>query len=536
MSGAISAAITAWKTELGTDAVIADAEGLSRYTRSACASERQVVAVLKPVSHRQVQRIVAVANEHKVPLYPISTGKQWGMGSRLPVRDGAAVVDLSRMNRIIEVNVQYHYAVVEPGVTQRQLLDHIAEHNLPLMLNVTGSASGTSLIGNALDRGVGYFDSRVEGMSNMQVVLGNGEAIRTGFGHYENAKTKNLHSQGIGPSLDGLFPQGNFGIVTSACIDLMPKPEAHMAAIIKIDSEERLPLLIDALVQLRSRGVFLTVAHVGNRERSYATLAPLLYGQLVEGGDPEGDETRGKAVRMLEEGGFGPWSAAVGVLGTKAQLKLAKKEIRKSLNGFAKTVFLDDALVGKAMALGEALSFIPFVRRQWMVLRAARPVYGFTRGETTDETLKSVYWSAGDFDHLDAPNPDSSNSGVLFCVPIVPACGKDVLEVVGSSRETFSRHGFEVALTFNLMNTKAMEGVVSLSFDRRNIDQVTAAKACIQEMEAHYMDMGFPPYRVGINSMPMVVGEDDPFWRTVRDLKKVLDPNNIIAPGRFNLV
>ena len=63
-----------------------------------------------------------------------------------------------------------------------------------------------------------------------------------------------------------------------------------------------------------------------------------------------------------------------------------------------------------------------------------------------------------------------------------------------------------------------------------------AAQACIQEMEARYMEQGYPPYRVGINSMHHVVREDDPFWRTVRDLKKVLDPNGIIAPGRYNLV
>ena len=77
-------------------------------------------------------------------------------------------------------------------------------------------------------------------MQRVHVVLGNGESIRTGFGHYENAQTKNLYSHGVGPSLNGLFPQGNFGIVTSACIDLMPKPEEHMAAIVKIDSEEKL--------------------------------------------------------------------------------------------------------------------------------------------------------------------------------------------------------------------------------------------------------------------------------------------------------
>ena len=55
-------------------------------------------------------------------------------------------------------------------------------------------------------------------------------------------------------------------------------------------------------------------------------------------------------------------------------------------------------------------------------------------------------------------------------------------------------------------------------------------------MEARYMEQGYPPYRVGIDSMHHVVKEDDPFWQTVRDLKQVLDPNHIIAPGRYNLV
>ncbi len=531
-----TAAIEAWERDIGENSVIADAGFLETYTESVCASQRQVVAVLMPGSLEDVQKVVATANTHKIPLYPISCGKQWGMGSRLPVKDGAAIVDLGRMNRIIEVNAQYHYAVVEPGVTQRQLLDHIKENNLPLMLNVTGSTSDTSLIGNAMDRGVGYFDSRAHGISNMQVVLGNGKTIRTGFGHYENAKTKNLYHHGIGPSLDGLFPQANFGIVTSACIDLMPKPDAHMAAIIKIDSEEKLPLLIDALVSLRSRGVFLSVAHVGNRERSFITLAPLLCEQLIASGAPPNEATRAKAVKMLEDGGFGPWSAAIGVLGTRAQIKLAKREIRRAVGGFAKTMFLNDALIAGAKAIAEKLVFIPAVRTQLMMLKAVEPVYGFTRGEATDKSLLSVYWAAGDFDHLDDPDPDHSDSGLIFCLPIIPAFGETVSEVVRDTRDTFARHGFDAAITVNLMTTKAMEGVVSLAFDRRDEAKTKAAHACIQEMEARYMEQGYPPYRVGINSMHHVVREDDPFWCTVRDLKKVLDPNGIIAPGRYNLV
>ncbi|MCF7848146.1 MAG: FAD-binding oxidoreductase [Kiritimatiellales bacterium] len=535
-SSSVSRAIDSWIGAIGPDKVITDPELVQPYANSVCASRREIPCILKPGSADDVRKIVQVANRFLVPLYPVSCGRQWGMGSRLPVQTGSVIVDLSGMNRILEISERFHYVVVEPGVTQKQLIDHIKEKNLSLMLNVTGSTSDTSLIGNAMDRGVGYFNSRAEGISNMAVVLGNGETIQTGFGHFEGAKTQNLYHHGIGPSLDGLFPQGNFGIVTSACIDLMPKPEAHMAVIAKIDSEEKLPALIEALAGLRSRGIFQTVAHIGNRERSYITLSPLLYEQLMEHGETPGAELRARVVQMLEKGGFGPWSAAIGVLGTKVQLKLAKKEFKKALHGIAKTMFLNDSIISTAKAASSRLSFIPYVREQRMLLLAVEPVYNFTRGETTDKSLKAVYWPAGDFDNLDEPDPDQSNSGLLFCLPIIPAIGNTVLEVVTDTRETFARHGFEAAITVNLMDTKAMEGVVSLAFDRRNEEQAKAAHDCIQEMEARYIETGYPPYRVGINSMHQVVKEDDTFWQTVRDLKKVLDPNNIIAPGRYNLI
>ena len=529
----VSDAIASWKEILGEHAVLAAPDQINDYTSSTCASTRQVVAVLRPASLEHVQGVVATANQYTVPLYPISCGKQWGMGSRLPVCNGAAVVDLSRMNRIIEVNSRFHYAVVEPGVTQRQLLDFIKEHNLPLMLNVTGSTSDTSLIGNAMDRGVGYFDSRAHGISDMQVVLGNGTTIRTGFSHYENARTKNLYRDGVGPALDGLFPQAGFGIVTSACIDLMPMPDKQMAAIIKIDTEEKLPQLIDELVVLRKRSIISTIAHIANRERSHITLAPLVYEQLVQSGEPAGEATREQAVQMLNDGGFGPWSAAVGLLGTGEQLCLARKEIRKAFKGFARVMFLNNERIAMAKRIAQKLSFLPAIRKQLMMLKAVEPVFGMTTGEATDKSLMGVFWAARDYEHLDAPDPDHSDSGVLFCLPIIPAVGQTVEDVVQDTRALFTEHGFEAAITVNLLNTKAMEGVVSLGFNRRDMEQTQRAHACIQKMEARYMKQGYPPYRVGINSMHHVVCEDDPFWQTIRELKKALDPNNIIAPGRY---
>jgi 4-cresol dehydrogenase (hydroxylating) len=96
--------------------------------------------------------------------------------------------------------------------------------------------------------------------------------------------------------------------------------------------------------------------------------------------------------------------------------------------------------------------------------------------------------------------------------------------------------GFDVALTVNLINAKASEAVVSLGFNRRDEKQTAAARACIAELEEHYIKNGLPLLRYSISSMQRHISETDPFWRTVRDLKKALDPNNIIAPGRYNLI
>jgi 4-cresol dehydrogenase (hydroxylating) len=65
---------------------------------------------------------VAIANKFHVPIYVVSTGKNWGVGSKLPVKNGCALLILSEMKNIIEVNEKLRYAIIEPGVTQNNYL------------------------------------------------------------------------------------------------------------------------------------------------------------------------------------------------------------------------------------------------------------------------------------------------------------------------------------------------------------------------------------------------------------------------------
>jgi 4-cresol dehydrogenase (hydroxylating) len=123
-------------------------------------------------------------------------------------------VDLTKLNKIHEVNEKFAYALVEPGVSFFQLYEYIRERNLKLLVTTPALGWG-SVIGNSLDRGWGYtpYGDNCSHICGMEVVLADGTILRTGMGQIEGAKTWQLFKNGYGPGFDGLFNQSNFGIV-----------------------------------------------------------------------------------------------------------------------------------------------------------------------------------------------------------------------------------------------------------------------------------------------------------------------------------
>ena len=112
-------------------------------------------SAVAPTSTEQVQQIVRIANRYRVPLYTISTGKNLGYGGSAPTLSGSVVLDLKRMNRILEVNEANAYALVEPGVSYFDLYRYITERKLKVWIDCPDPGWG-SVLGNAIDRGGGY--------------------------------------------------------------------------------------------------------------------------------------------------------------------------------------------------------------------------------------------------------------------------------------------------------------------------------------------------------------------------------------------
>ena len=527
-------ALSEWQAILGDAHVLHAPQDLVAYQENTSAFEREIAGVLLPGSVEDVQALIRVANIHRTPLYPISTGKNWGMGSRLPVEDGAVIVDLRRLNAVRSLDDTHHVAVIEPGVTQGQLFDHLQSENVAAVFNVTGSARDTSIVGNTLERGVGYFASRADDILWLEVVLGDGRIVRTGYAHFDGARARDLYRHGLGPDLTGTFMQANFGIVTAIAFKLIPRAADHMAMLAKISDASRFADFVQALTKLRKSGIVQTAIHIGNQERTRSTIAPLLAAQL-----PSSDAVakRSQITEMLDKEGFGPWSAVGGIFGSSAQLALARREIRSALAGVAQVTFLTDAKLKMLTSLAARLSFLPAMKKKWMMANAIRPLFGLSKGEPTNATIQAVYWSAGLDASADAvPNPDVGRAGVLYCLPIIPMSGAETADAVRLTEDVCASHGFVPYITFNMINTACLEGVINVAFDRSDATKVAAAHACVEALQDAFVAQGLLPYRLGIHEMQRFVNADDPFWQVVREMKSVFDPNHIIAPGRYNLV
>ena len=101
-----------------------------------------------------------------------------------------------------------------------------------------------SPVGNSLDHGVGYstgeMRDHIGSHCGMEVVLPNGELIRTGMGAAPNAKTWQDYRYGAGPYIDGMFSQSNFGVVTKMGFWLNPLPDAYLEGTVTVPKHQDL--------------------------------------------------------------------------------------------------------------------------------------------------------------------------------------------------------------------------------------------------------------------------------------------------------
>lgn len=532
--GDLDAALRAWRRDLGEEHVITTPAVLERYARSTIARPVRAVAVVMPASQAEVVATVRTAAEHRVPLYPISRGKSWGYGDACPVTEGNAILDLSRMNRIRTVDPDLAYAVIEPGVTQGQLSEHLRSQGIALWPDCTGAGPDTSIVGNVLDRGFGHtpYGNRAQFVSGLEVVLADGRVLRTGFGHYEKARSSHLFPYGIGPSLDGLFVQSNLGIVTAMGIWLMRAPEAYSLFICSLERDEDIFGFVEDLRPLRLDGTLRSVIHMGNDLR------------VISGGMafPRDRFPQAKALpkeyrqTLRRSGGIGAWMVAGGLYGSKGMVAAGRREVRRRLSGPHRTLhFFDERKLDTLERLTRPLSSLRRVAALRSKLASVRAVYDMNRGIPSQRFLAGAYWRhrqglPADFSRAD---PAEDGCGLLWFPPVLPFTGEAVREFLALAEPFFARYGFDFFVTLSSVTERSLGAVMTIAYDQQDEAETAAARDCAAALCEAMMDAGFPPYRVSPAFLPCLARGSETFWDVVADMKRLMDPEGILSPGRY---
>ncbi|OIW29505.1 vanillyl alcohol oxidase [Coniochaeta ligniaria NRRL 30616] len=471
-------------------------------------------AVIAPRDVPEVQAMVRLCNEFEIPMWPFSIGRNVGYGGAAPRVPGSIGLDLGRhLNKVLKVDVDGAYALVEPGVTYFDLHNYLVENNLhdKLWIDVPDLGGG-SVLGNTTERGVGYtpYGDHFMMHCGMEVILPDGTLVRTGMGALPNPNadpSKPPHEQepneswqlfnyGFGPYNDGIFTQSSLGIVVKMGIWLMANPGGYQSYLVTFPRDEDLHQAVEIIRPLRLanilqnvpsvRHILMDAAVMGDRAKYTSKTGPL------------NDEELDAIAAKLNLGRWNFYGAIYGPEPVRAVLWEAVKQAFSAVPGakFYKPEEMPDNLVLQTRHL--TLQGVP----------------------TTTE-LAWVDWLP--------------NGAHLFFSPIAKVTGDDAAAQYKLTRARCEEAGFDFIGTF-VVGMREMHHIVCIVFDRKDADSCRRAHWVITTLIDDAAQRGWGEYRTHLALMDQIAQtynfNDNAQMKLNVAIKNALDPKGILAPGK----
>ena len=228
---------------VGVRNVSDDPEALGAYARDCSLSTpRAPNYIARPKNTAEVQSVLKLAGETGMPVVPCSSGIHF-YGNTIP-NLGGIILDLRRMNKILDIDMANKMVMVEPGVTWGQLQAEVAKQKMmglcpllphPLKSVVTSHLEREPML-------IPKFEY-AGAMVTLEVVFPSGEAFRTGSACVPGFPDKSM-AEGVNPGGPGYLTyswlvqgaQGTMGVVTWAKVKMAPKPEIDKTFFIPFDN------------------------------------------------------------------------------------------------------------------------------------------------------------------------------------------------------------------------------------------------------------------------------------------------------------
>ena len=485
---------------VGDDHVYVDEAALRPYSKLMIPAEdakHTPAGAVSPSTSEEVQALLTVCNEHKVPVWPISTGNNLGYGSAAPAMRGTVVLDLKRLNRIIDFDPVLGTIVVEPGVTYRDIVAFMEKNDHPFWVDVPGPAAIVGPIGQAMERGIGYtaYGDHFGNACGFEIVLADGQLLRTGHGCIAGNNTFHSTKYGYGPYLDGIFSQSNFGVVTKMGLWLQPRPEAYKPFLVVFKKHDDYIRAIDICQQLKLHNVIKNSPIVGHILYQIA-----MQNRRADLYDQPGAVTDEWITQYTQDNRLGVWAVPAALYGTEEQVAVDWKLVKRAFKGSGGLVLTD-------LLLHED--------KGWQ--HAKRQMAGQI-----------------DLDEFGLYNWRGGGGSVWFAVSL-QARGSEAKRFVDLTKAILTEHDFDYLGGF-VVQARDMTGVIDLLYNRTDPEEKARAQACYKKLMTEFGKIGLGVYRTNLAFMDQAAELQGPVRTQInRKLKQALDPTGIIAPGKSGI-
>jgi 4-cresol dehydrogenase (hydroxylating) len=222
------------------------------------------------------------------------------------------------------------------------------------------------------------------------------------------------------------------------------------------------------------------------------------------------------------------WTAMGALQGPKPLVRLLKKELKRAIKPYGRLNFLTQ---GQVNLINKFQRFMPI--KTLLLFKVFKELMGMHTGTPSETTITSFLSEA----KIEKGEPlskyvDRQNAGFIYCTPFAPLTAEDTQKLLKTISHSCQNYSFIPQVTLNILNSQILEAVVSISFDKRSENATIKAQQCIEDLNLNLKQMGYPLYRSGVFNFNSAV-PGDAQRKVIDQIKALLDPQNILAPGRY---
>lgn len=504
----------------GADAVITDEADLRFFAQDLFSSGALPLAILQPDSAKTVSKIIRFCRAEKIAVFPRGGGMSYTDAFQ-PNQTRSVMLDFSRLSEIRDIAVQDGHVIVETGCTWAMLDEALSKHGL--RARFWGPMSGSkATIGGSISQGSVTFGSGTTGASanavkSFEIVTGTGDIIQTGSDGTQDTAPFNRN---FGPDLTGIFANdaGAMGIKTAITLETEPRP-AHVGGIsFAYDDFNGMADLFNSVLQNRLSGELMAMdADVARQNAGQPDLVADMKAMWTAGkaaGNPLTALNRLFRIavggrRFLDKAKYTMHCTVEGR--DKADLASKLKAIRKLSKG-------GNEIVNTVPLMMRAMPFppLPVTHPDG---RRMLPIHGiFPHSALHDFHLEYLELKAGFADDL-------KEHEVAVAEFFAGVAG------IGTLYEPVFYWPDSLSEFHDRMTPKAMQ-------DMPEYSENTAARALVKEIIAAFNVLvhkhGGTHFQIG-KLYPHAQNRKKTSAQFLRDVKAVLDPDNIISPGALGL-